>query len=83
MRGLVARALLVGQILEGTGFLRGSTEGSLRVALKVPFITVFMTPGLSCRRHKQTRRVTGTGADLRRNKRERHRCLQQSKPVTF
>lgn len=48
MKGLVARALMVGRVVEGTGFLRGNTEGSLRVALKVPFITVFMTPGLSC-----------------------------------
>lgn len=44
-------ALMVGRGPEGTGFLRGNTAapgGSPRVTLKVPFITVSMTPGLSC-----------------------------------
>lgn len=31
------------------GSLWRDPEGSLRVTLKVPFITVFMCPGLSCR----------------------------------
>lgn len=51
MKGLVATALMVGRVLQGTGFLRGNAAapgGSPRVTLKVPFITVFMTPGLSC-----------------------------------
>lgn len=49
MKGLAAVALMVRWGPPRAGVLWCDPAGSLRVTLKVPFITVFMCPGLSCR----------------------------------
>lgn len=51
MELLGVTALLVSGALEGGGAPRGGWQGArglFSVTLKVPFITVFMIPGLSC-----------------------------------
>lgn len=54
---LGATVLKVLWFVEGPGATRGEQQGPrglLRVTLKVPFITVFMIPGLSCRDTNRT-----------------------------
>lgn len=59
MKVLGATVLMVLWAFKGPGATRGEkqgTRGLLSVTLKVPFINVFITPGLNC---KDTNRAEG------------------------